>query len=239
MALISSEPDILVADCVGKRYGDRRILTSATLRARAGEVRVLFGRNGIGKSTLFRIAAGLISADTGTVRFRGQTRLHQSLASFARDGLFWLPDHELFSHAFSIRTHLQFFQTRFAGCAVGEAAELCGIVGVLDRRPSALSGGELRRAELAAVFVRGPRCLLADEPLRGVSPADGEGIGELFRTLARSGAAVVVSGHEVSLLNQMADQVTWCTAGTTYELGSPAAAERNERFRAEYLGAAG
>jgi ABC-type uncharacterized transport system ATPase subunit len=69
-----------------------------------------------------------------------------------------------------------------------------------------------------------------------VSPADAEGIGQLFRQLAGNGAAVVVSGHEVSLLNLMADQVTWCTAGTTYELGSPAEAGRDERFRGEYLG---
>jgi ABC-type multidrug transport system ATPase subunit len=197
----------------------------------------MFGRNGIGKSTLLRVAAGLISPDSGVVHFRGRPRLRASLAAFAREGLFWLPDHDLYSHAFSVRSQLGFFASRFGGRPVEEAAELCGISTVLDQRPSALSGGELRRAELAAVFVRAPLCLLADEPLRGVSPADAEVIGRLFRTLAGRGAAVVVSGHEVSLLNLIADQVTWCTAGTTYELGSPAEAAQHAGFRTEYLGA--
>ena len=49
---------LLTADSVAKSYGSRRILSSATLRAEVGQLRVLFGRNGIGKSTLLKIAAG-------------------------------------------------------------------------------------------------------------------------------------------------------------------------------------
>ena len=54
----------LVADCVSKTFGTRKVLTSATLRARAGEVRAIFGRNGIGKSTLLKIAVGLMQPDS-------------------------------------------------------------------------------------------------------------------------------------------------------------------------------
>ncbi len=59
---------VLEADCVAKSYGARRVLTSGSLRAVAGEVRVLLGRNGAGKSTLMKIAAGCVQPDSGSVR---------------------------------------------------------------------------------------------------------------------------------------------------------------------------
>jgi len=58
----------LVADCVSKAFGERSVLTSASLRAKTGEVRVIFGRNGEGKSTLLKIAVGWLQPDSGVVR---------------------------------------------------------------------------------------------------------------------------------------------------------------------------
>jgi ABC-type branched-subunit amino acid transport system ATPase component len=57
-----------------------------------------------------------------------------------------------------------------------------------------------------------------------------------FRRLAAGGCAVVLTGHEVHTVLAAADHVTWCTAGTTYALGAPDAAVRDDRFRREYLG---
>jgi lipopolysaccharide export system ATP-binding protein len=98
---------------------------------------------------------------------------------------------------------------------------------------------ELRRAEIAAVFARGPSCVLADEPYRGIPPRDAEVLTEAFSELAASGVAVVVTGHEVPTLLHAADHVTWCTSGTTYELGPPAAAIEHPEFRKNYLGTGG
>ena len=67
----------LVADCVSKAFGSRRVLMSASLRAKAGEVRAIFGRNGEGKSTLLKIAVGWMQPDSGTVRMGEQTFLRQ------------------------------------------------------------------------------------------------------------------------------------------------------------------
>jgi lipopolysaccharide export system ATP-binding protein len=107
---------------------------------------------------------------------------------------------------------------------------------LLDRRPPTLSGGERRRAELAAALVRRPTCLVADEPFRGIAPLDAELLTAAYRALAVDGCAVVVTGHEAPTLFDAADRVVWCTDGTTYELGSPEAARRSERFCSEYLG---
>ncbi|MBI2407142.1 MAG: ATP-binding cassette domain-containing protein [Gemmatimonadetes bacterium] len=230
---------MLTADSISNAYGDRRILTSATLRARAGQVRVLFGRNGIGKSTLIKVAVGRLEPDNGFVRYKGRARLSPSLAELAREGLFYLADEQLFSSAFTVRWQLEFLRAAFDGRAVEDAAARTGVAHVLDQRPHQLSGGELRRAELAAVLVRRPDCLVADEPYRGISPADAEMLSSVFRELAQAGCAVVLSGHEVHTLLEVADHITWCTDGTTYELGAPAVALTHERFCREYLGPRG
>jgi ABC-type lipopolysaccharide export system ATPase subunit len=69
-----------------------------------------------------------------------------------------------------------------------------------------------------------------------VAPKDAEDLTKAFSSLAGDGVAVVITGHEVPSLLDAADHVTWCTSGTTYELGSPQMAIRNESFRREYLG---
>jgi lipopolysaccharide export system ATP-binding protein len=227
---------ILTADCVAKSFGSHRVLSSATLRAVPGQLRVLFGRNGIGKSTLLKIAAGRLAADGGTVHFAGRAYLAADLRHLAARGLFYLPDHDLLSRAFTVRRQLEMARRQFDGRHVEEAADRLGIAGHLDKRPDALSGGERRRAELAMVLVRRPSCLLADEPYRGIAPRDAEDLTITFRALAAEGVGVVVTGHEVPTLLAAADHVSWCTSGTTYELGPPAEAARDDAFRREYLG---
>jgi len=227
---------ILVADCVTKSFGGVRVLSAGTLRAEQGQVRAMLGRNGSGKSTLIKIAAGWIAADSGVVHFRGRALLRPRHAALSRGGLFYLPDHEVLSSAFTVGWQLALFAARYRRRTVGEAAELTGIAHLLDRRPYQLSGGELRRAELSLALVRRPDCLLADEPYRGIAPADHDRLTQLFRALAADGCAVVVTGHEVPTLLAAADHVTWCTAGTTHELGSPLAASAHDAFRAGYLG---
>jgi ABC-type multidrug transport system ATPase subunit len=228
---------ILTADCVAKSFGDRRVLSSASLRAVPGELRALLGRNGIGKSTLLKIAAGWIVPDTGAVHFADIAYLATSPAVLAARGLFFLPDHDLLSDAFSLGHQLEMFSRQFSGGNVKEVSARLGLADRLDRRPGSLSGGERRRADLAAVLVRRPRCLLADEPYRGIAPLDAAVLTETLLELARDGTAIVVTGHEVPILLEAAHHLTWCTSGTTYELGSPRAALEHDAFRREYLGA--
>lgn len=227
---------LLVADSVTKSFDERRVLTAGSLRAESGQLRVIFGRNGIGKSTLMKIAAGVMPPDSGVVRFHGRSYLHARLASFAREGLFYLPDHELLSTSSTLRRQLQLYHDRFGRRSVLEAAEMADVLELLDRKPWTFSGGQLRRAELALVLVRQPECLLADEPYRGIAPVDHELLTRVFRLMAFEGCAVVVTGHEVPTLLAAADHVTWCTAGTTYELGTPDEARAHEWFRRDYLG---
>lgn len=227
-------PPALVADCVGKSFGGRRILSAASLRAVPGQIRVLFGRNGIGKSTLLKIAAGLVRADSGAVHVNGSVYLAPSLPQLARQGLFFLPDHDLLAATLTLGEQLRLYERHFQRRSAEEAAAIAQVAAFLDEPPGNLSGGELRRAELALALVRRPSVLLVDEPYRGIAPVDHDRLAAVFRAMAADGCAVVVTGHEYEALMELADHVTWCTSGTTYELGAPAEARQHERFAEDY-----
>src|SRR5882724_5184217 len=107
MAGVSLVRPILLAECIGKRFGGRAVLTAATLRGEPGCITALMGRNGIGKSTLLKIAAGWMRPDHGTVQFCGRVYQHARLHTLAEAGLFYLPDRDLLSPGFSVREHLE------------------------------------------------------------------------------------------------------------------------------------
>ena len=226
---------MLVADSIGKQFGGRAVLTAASLRAEPGCVTALVGRNGIGKSTLMKIAAGWLRPDHGTVHFRGRAYDHAKLYRLAEEGLFYLPDRALLSPTFSVREHLDSVTRRWGREDTLEVVRFTELEAHLEQRPPTLSPGELRRAELAVALLRSPACLLADEPYRDLAPYDREKLTAILRRLAGAGCAVVITGHEVATLWEVSDRIVWCTDGTTYDLGSPAAAAEDWRFRQGYL----
>ncbi len=228
----------LAAESIGKSFGKRQVLNSASLWVYPGSVTALVGRNGQGISTLFNIAAGLMRPDYGMIRMEGDRFVRVRQADMARRGVFFLPEvgHSLLCRSFTIRDHLCATEYHFGGDNIGRAVELLRIGDFLDRLPHMLSGGERRRAELAMAVARGPSCLLADEPFLGVVPTDREFLTELFRNLSRDGCAIAITGHEVQSLFDTADDVLWMTGGTTHALGTPAEARKDDQFVREYLG---
>lgn len=227
----------LAAESVGKAFGGRVVLKAASVWARAGEITTLMGRNGSGKSTLMRIACGWLRPDFGTVRWNGRVVRRPRLHRLAREGLFFVPERGVLASAFTVRENLEAVARRFgAAASVAEAAERMGIGHVLDNHPPELSGGERRRASLAAAVLRRPTCLVVDEPYAGIAPRDLDVVTSVLRSLASAGAAVVASGHDVRALMEVSDEIIWVVAGTTHVLGSPEKALTHRQFQREYLG---
>jgi ABC-type lipopolysaccharide export system ATPase subunit len=227
---------LLAVESIGKSFGKRRVLTTASIWAQSGKVTVLLGRNGCGKTTLVKIAIGLMKADYGVVIYHGQRMLRPRLHQLARDGLFYLPERNLLSPALTIGQHFRTVSRLVRDSNVDQALEMLRITDLLDRKQRALSGGERRRCEVAVALARNPRCLLADEPYLGIMPTDAELITRAFRELASQGCAVLVTGHEVRTLLALADEVLWQTAGTTHHIGTVEQAAEHHQFRREYLG---
>ncbi len=227
---------ILAAESIGKSFGRNRVLASAGLWAKAGSITVLLGRNGCGKTTLIKIAAGWLRPDFGVVIFGDRRFTRPRLSTLAGLGLFYLPDRDLLVPTLTLRRHLQAVRHHFPGTDGGEGADRLAVQSLLDRKPASLSGGERRRAELAVALARRPLCLLADEPFRELMPMETKSIAGALRWLADDGCAVVVAGQEAGTLLGLADLVIWQTAGTTHYLGPPEEARRHRGFQREYLG---
>jgi ABC-type multidrug transport system ATPase subunit len=197
-------------DSFGKAFGSRTVLKGAS-------------------------GLGLTWADFGTAFLEGR-RVRGGLPRMSREGLFFLPDGRLLSPRLTVREHVTAVEkTRPHGFDPAPATGL-RIERLLDSRTGELSGGERRRAEIWLAVAGARACLVADEPLLGISPADRTAVAEAFRARASTGTAILVTGHEVEELFDLADEVIWMVAGTTHGLGSPEEAARHPQFRLEYLG---
>ena len=231
---------VLVADSIGRRFGDQRVLQAASLWLQPGRVTALLGRNGCGKTTLLRIITGFVRADHGQVFFRGERQERPALHRMAARGLFLIPERDLLGRGRALHDHWAATCARWT-CDAGHAADIIerfALAPLFDRPQEHLSTGERRRAEFALALLRRPHCLLADEPFLGIAPRDAETLSRALRGLARAGTAVLVTGHEVELLLNVCDDVVWLTAGTTYVLGGPDDARSHHAFRRDYLGPA-
>jgi lipopolysaccharide export system ATP-binding protein len=222
----------LSIELVRKTFRGRPVLKGASVWSEAGKVTLLLGRNGCGKSTLLRCGVGLKRWNEGGVFVDGK-HVAPDLPSLALLGVFYWPDAGLLSRRRTIGWHLQGVR-KGAAVDASNAPEYCAAF--LDRRPDELSGGERQRCEMTIVEEAKPRFLITDEPLASVEPRERAGICDRLRRLARGGAAVLVTGHEVDDLLDLADDVVWMVAGTTHHLGTTAVARAHFQFRKDYLG---
>lgn len=220
---------------VWKTFGRRTVLRNASVWAYPGQITVLFGRNGEGKSTLLRCGLGLLRSEAGVTIVGDLRTRHASLAALARSGLFFLPDRDLLAARVPIRRQYDALARQFPEARGTVWPEDLADPACVDRPPEGLSGGERRMMELAFAEARQPTILLADEPLRELTPRNAERVGERLRRIARSGCAVVVTGHEFRALLALADHVVWMTGGTTHHLGNRDAALAHTMFRQHYL----
>jgi energy-coupling factor transport system ATP-binding protein len=183
------------------------VLGGVGLAGHAGEVVVLSGPNGGGKTTLLRLIAGSLTPLGGDV--------------WRRPGrVAYLPQNPtVLLHRPTVRSEVSFTLERSGEVARPEKIlEELGLLAAADRYPRDLSSGERQRAALAAVLPGNPALVLLDEPTRGIdSTARGALIGLVGRLRDR-GASVVMATHDDDLRNALADRVINVAAGRVAEM---------------------
>lgn len=182
-----------------KNYGDVAALRGFDLDVEPGQIVALLGRNGAGKSTALSIIAGLLEPDAGSVVVDGVDIAVDPSVTSRSVGI--APQETGIYRVLTVRENLEFFgdiagQGRSARSARAEAvAARLGLTDLLDRRATALSGGEARRLHTACALVHEPKLLLLDEPTVGADVSTRNQLIESVRRLAADGAAVVYTTH--------------------------------------------
>jgi ABC-2 type transport system ATP-binding protein len=205
-----------------KRYGAFTAVNNLSFSVRPGEVMGLVGPNGAGKTTTLRCAAGIIPPTEGTLHVAGIDLAADPVA--AKRQLAFLPDEpRLFDHL-TVRQHLR-FAAKIYSVTDAEAradallAEL-EIADKADQLPAELSRGMKQKLVIACGLLHGPKVLFFDEPLTGLDPLGIRRMKDTIRRLAREGAAIILSSHLLSLLEEVCTHVLIMKQGQRIALGT-------------------
>jgi ABC-type lipoprotein export system ATPase subunit len=207
-----------ISKTVGAGRAARLVLDNADLAVEADEVVAVLGRSGSGKSTLLHLLGGLDRPDRGQILLAGNELTRQNARALARTRLahigFVFQSFHLVDELSGEENVL--LPARLPGARKGgerRAHRLIrelGLVGVADRRPHELSGGEQQRFAIARALVNDPELVLADEPTGNLDRENGGAVLELLSGL--SGRAVVLVTHEPQAA-AIADRVLHLTEG--------------------------
>jgi len=207
----------VVADDVKRAYGSTAALDGVSVSIERGEVFALVGPNGAGKTTFVRCLTGTTTPDRGSVRLFGE---NPSSIDRTRIGL--LPQ------AFSPQDRLTPLELLeyYAGLYEeardpGDVLEDVGIDPDLDTWYENLSGGQRRRTAVAATLINDPELLFLDEPTTGIDPEGRIALWDLFGELAGNGTTIVLTTHDMSEAERLADRVGLLSAGKLVETGKP------------------
>jgi len=191
-------------------YGGSHILRDLGFQARIGEVTVVLGRNGVGKTTLLKSLMGVVPVKTGKITLDGRDITRAAPYERVRAGVGYVPQgREIFARL-TVEDNLRMgLATRPAGTAIpAELFELFPVLKqMLHRRGGDLSGGQQQQLAIARALAAGPKLLMLDEPTEGIQPSIIKDIGRVIRMLAdRKTMAIVLVEQYYDFAAGLADQ---------------------------------
>jgi polar amino acid transport system ATP-binding protein len=227
------------AEGVHKRFGAVEVLQGISMDVQRGEVVVLLGASGSGKSTFLRCINHLEKIDAGRLWVDGE------LVGYRQVGnrLYELHDHDICRHRadvgmvfqrFNLFGHMTALQNIIEAPihvlrqprtqAIDRARELLARVGLADRGdayPNQLSGGQQQRVAIARALAMNPKLMLFDEPTSALDPELVGEVLDVMKSLAREGMTMVVVTHEMGFAREVADRVVMMHEGRIIETAPP------------------
>ena len=191
-------------------YGGSHILRDLAFEARMGEVTVVLGRNGVGKTTLLKSLRGVVPLKAGSVKLDGVDLTRAAPYERVRAGVGYVPQGREIFGRLTVEDNLRMgLATRPGGTAIPpELFELFPVLQqMLQRRGGDLSGGQQQQLAIARALAAGPKLLMLDEPTEGIQPSIIKDIGRVIRMLAdRKTMAIVLVEQYYDFAAELADQ---------------------------------
>ena len=209
MAADSAHP-VLQVEGLNQYYGGSHILRNLAFEARLGEVTVVLGRNGVGKTTLLKSLMGVVPVKTGSVVLDGADITKATPYDRVKRGIGYVPQGREIFGRLTVEDNLRMgLATRPGGTAIpAELFELFPVLGqMIHRRGGDLSGGQQQQLAIARALAAGPKLLMLDEPTEGIQPSIIKDIGRVIRMLADRGTmAIVLVEQYYDFAAELADQ---------------------------------
>lgn len=215
---------------LSKSLGGREILKSINLDLYQGEMKVLIGPSGGGKSTLLQCMNYLITPDRGEIELEGQRvdpYKSRELCLFRQQVGMIFQDFNLFDHLTALE-NVGIALRKVRGMSRRQALERSMAeldrVGLKDKGhlyPAELSGGQKQRVSIARALAMDPKVMLLDEPTSALDPELVSEVLTVIRGLAQNGMTMVMATHQMGFTRALADEVLFMQEGRIIEQGSP------------------
>ena len=204
-----------------RSFGELVAVDDLSFSVPAGSMFGFVGRNGAGKTTTMRIICGLLAADAGSVLWDGRP-----IDARARERIGYMPEERGLYPKMRIGDQLEYFAVLHgASHENGRAAarawlERLGLGERVSARVEELSHGNQQRVQLAAALVHGPDLLVLDEPFAGLDPIATDVMAEVLRGEAARGAPIILSSHQLELVEHLCESVAIIDHGRLVACGS-------------------
>ena len=221
-------------------YGRAHILADVALSVAKGEVVVLLGRNGAGKSTTMKSIMGLVPAAAGTISFLDHDITGREPHASAQLGLGYVPEDRRIFAELSVMENLEVGRQKPRTDAPEWTPERLfqifpNLAEMRNRPGGRMSGGEQQMLTIARTLMGNPRAILLDEPSEGLAPVIVEQMARTIKALKTEGLTVVLSEQNLHFAHLVADRAYIIEKGRIRYSGTMAELAGNDSVRAQYL----
>ena len=223
---------MLTVQNLNQYYGGSHIVRDVSFALAPGEVTVLLGRNGVGKTTLLRTLMGLVPARSGRVLFGQDDVTHAKPEVRARAGIGYVPQGREIFGRLTVEENLEMgLATRAARSQVPQRIfEMFPVLKqMLRRRGGDLSGGQQQQLAIGRALAMEPKLLILDEPTEGIQPSIIKDIERAIRTLSAGGEmAILLVEQYYEFARSLADQYLVMERGEIIARGAGADMDRDD-----------